>query len=95
VRRSVCIEPGCPNLRPCPAHRATHTGRSPLRDRGKQAEFRARVLARDGYACTECGATTDLRACHVVPLSQGGGYDLANGVCRCRACDRQTDPYAR
>jgi 5-methylcytosine-specific restriction endonuclease McrA len=53
------------------------------------------VLARDGYACVGCGANTDLRACHITPLSEGGTYDPTNGVTRCATCDKETDPHAR
>jgi len=51
------------------------------------------VKARDGYRCA-CGSTTDLRACHIVPLHQGGSYDPSNGVTRCKTCDKTTDRYA-
>lgn len=53
------------------------------------------MLARDGYVCQGCSSTTDLRACHIVPLADGGTNALSNGVTRCRACDQATDPYAR
>lgn len=68
---------------------------SPARDRAAQARFRRQVLARDGNACTVCGSTIDLRACHLIPLSQGGTYDPSNGITRCKTHDRLTDPYAR
>ena len=77
----------------CPSC-TTHTGRSPTRDRGKQARFRKAVLARDGYRCVICGETRDLRAAHIVPLSQGGGYDPSEGRTLCRRHDMQSDRYA-
>ena len=79
----------------CPKCRATRKSWSPYRDRGKQAKFRRRVLARDGNQCVVCGATEDLRACHIVPLVKGGGYEPANGRTLCRIHDRMTDRYAR
>ena len=91
----VCPRPGCPHLKPCPTHGGNHTGRSPGRNRAAQARFRTQVLARDEHACTTCGSTTDLRACHLTPLAQGGDYSLENGTTRCANCDRATDPYAR
>lgn len=91
----VCPRPGCPHLRPCPTHDGTHTGRSPGRDRTAQAHFRTAVLLRDGHACIHCGTTTDLRACHLTPLADGGSYHPDNGITRCAECDRATDPYAR
>jgi 5-methylcytosine-specific restriction endonuclease McrA len=91
----VCSRPGCPKLKPCPIHGGNHTGRTPGRDRAAQARFRSLVLARDGHACTTCGSTTDLRACHLTPLAHGGTYHPDNGTTRCADCDRTTDPYAR
>lgn len=85
----------CPTHRPGPARNPIRGGRSPGRDRTQQARFRAAVLARDGYVCQGCSSTTDLRACHIVPLADGGTNALSNGVTRCRACDQATDPYAR
>jgi 5-methylcytosine-specific restriction endonuclease McrA len=93
--RGVCPRPGCPHLKPCPTHGGNHTGRSPSRDRAAQHRFRQAVLTRDGHACTECGNTNDLRACHIQPLAHGGTYSPDNGVTRCGHCDRDTDPYAR
>lgn len=73
-------------------------GRTP-RDRTLQARFRRNILKRDEYTCQRCGhhdATgRTLRACHIVPHIEGGGYGPANGVTRCLMCDRDTDPYAR
>ncbi len=68
----------------CPACRGAY------RPRAAQAAFAAAVLARDGYRCQEpgCGATTDLHADHVVPLSRGGSFHPANGITRCGRCHR-------
>lgn len=87
--------------RRCPAHQGTGTGYSHNRDSAAQARFRKAVLARDGHRCTyieaghRCTATTDLRACHLQPLAEGGSYDPANGTTRCGRHDRATDPRAR
>jgi hypothetical protein len=93
--------------RRCPRHRPQHSHRSPTRDRRKQAEFRQAVLDRDGHQCRwldpdtgeRCRATTDLRACHVIPLrdfdaGDPGAYDPENGLTYCGEHDRMTDRYA-
>lgn len=85
----------CPRHRPAMPARPNRGSWSPYRDRAAQARFRAAVLARDGHACRHCGATTDLRAAHLVPLINGGTYDPANGITRCGACDVRRDPHAR
>jgi 5-methylcytosine-specific restriction endonuclease McrA len=97
MRRSrVCTTLGCPNLQPCPIHaRPGNAPWSPGRDRVAQARFRRAVLARDHHACRNCGATRDLRACHILPLEAGGTYEPGNGITRCATCDRATDPRAR
>lgn len=74
---------------------ANATGWNGQRDRTAQQHFRNAVLFRDGGACIHCGATTDLRACHLVPLSMGGTYDVSNGATRCKGCDKATDGSAR
>lgn len=100
-RSSVCPKPGCPNLRPCAIHDAgrTRSGNAgtwnPGRDRAAHIRFARVVKKRDGFRCQDCGATTDLRACHIVPVADGGSYDPANGITRCGACDRASDPHAR
>lgn len=98
-RSSVCTRPGCPQLRPCPTHdagRASNAGTwNPGRDRAAHIRFARAVKQRDGFRCQDCGATTDLRACHIIAVHDGGSYDPSNGITRCGRCDRQTDPYAR
>lgn len=72
---------------------------SPNRDVAAQMRFRRAVLPRDNFTCQDCGhrdpTGRTLRACHIVPLRSGGGYDPSNGRTRCKACDKATDPYAR
>lgn len=80
------------------------------RDRTAQARFRRGLMARAGGRCewveavrdndthstmVRCSAITDLRACHITPLSKGGSYEMGNGVLLCRTHDRLTDRYAR
>jgi hypothetical protein len=78
-------------------------GWSHNRDQAAQAAFRKALIARADGRCEEvdeltgerCTETDDLRACHLVPLSEGGGYDPSEGKLRCRRHDRMTDPHAR
>lgn len=100
--RYACTICGAPSSsRRCAVHGGSHTGYSPDRDRSAQARFREALMARAGGRCEEhdgverCTATTDLRACHLVPLSEGGDYDIANGKLRCAPHDRATDSRAR
>lgn len=81
------------------------------RDRTAQARFRRGLMARAGGRCewvhsvddpdggtrwvVRCDVTTDLRACHVVPLRDGGSYELSNGVLLCKTHDKATDRHAR
>jgi 5-methylcytosine-specific restriction endonuclease McrA len=65
------------------------------RNNAAHLRFMRAVKKRDGHQCQDCGATTDLRACHIVPLREGGSYDPSNGITRCKRCDKRTDPFAR
>jgi 5-methylcytosine-specific restriction endonuclease McrA len=67
----------------------------PPRDRRAHARFAKRVKARDGHACTTCGSTLDVRATHITPIAEGGGYQPSNGTTLCAVCDKASDPYAR
>jgi 5-methylcytosine-specific restriction endonuclease McrA len=94
----ACPVGGCgriTNQPRCPQHTGNHTGWTPQRDRTAQARFRRALLTRAGHQCEACGNTTDLRACHTIPLHRGGTYDPANGQLLCRTCDKATDPHAR
>lgn len=102
--RKACTRCGKPTTQGnrCEAHSGNHTGWSPNRDRVAQHNFRIMLQARAGNQCEHttptgqrCTTTTDLRACHLTPISEGGGYGMADGVLLCRMHDKQTDPYAR
>jgi 5-methylcytosine-specific restriction endonuclease McrA len=98
--KRACLTCGQPsNQARCPTHRGTGAGigtgtRNPDRDLNAHKRFARKVKQRDGYMCVRCGSTTDLRACHITPLHQGGSYDPANGITLCKTHDKQTDPYA-
>ena len=65
-------------------------------ERGYDAEYRElrKTAIRAHPFCAECGATDDLTADHVVPLSQGGDPHGAL-VVRCRSCNsRRGAPLA-
>jgi 5-methylcytosine-specific restriction protein A len=99
-RLYTCATCGTPSPSPygCSQHHrppSPQGHRSPDRDRSAQRRFRKAVLERDGGVCRGCGSDEDLRACHIVPLAEGGSYEPSNGITRCRSCDRATDPYAR
>jgi 5-methylcytosine-specific restriction protein A len=49
-----------------------------------------RVLARDGYTCTQCGSVApDLEVDHITPLSVGGTDDPTNLRTLCTTCHHQ------
>lgn len=50
-------------------------------------EIRKRIFARDGYACTYCGATERLECDHIVPVARGGGHSDENLTTACRSCN--------
>jgi hypothetical protein len=50
-------------------------------------DVRARVFARDGNACVECGATADLSLDHIHPWSLGGPDVVPNLRVLCRPCN--------
>lgn len=48
---------------------------------------REHVLERDDYECQRCGATDgELQVHHRMPISEGGGHELANLETVCRSC---------
>jgi 5-methylcytosine-specific restriction endonuclease McrA len=91
----ACSTPGCPELvnaqNPCAKHgRPLNAHWSSDRDRGKQRDFRAKVLERDGHACTRCPSTGPLVAHHIRP-----GYDVSAGITLCEDCHSAVDSHAR
>lgn len=73
-----------PPVPPRLAVRQPVDGSEPLLSRD---EFRARVFARDGHLCVNCGATAQ-DAHHIMErrLFPDGGYYLSNGASVCGAC---------
>lgn len=64
---SVCVEPGCPNLRPCGEHQ-----RRPWEGSSRRSELpsdwnrrRRRVIRRDGGRCVWCGSSKQLEVDHI------------------------------
>jgi HNH endonuclease len=51
------------------------------------AEVRARVMARDGFRCLECGAVEDLTVDHIIPVAHGGTNEMSNLRTLCRHCN--------
>lgn len=54
------------------------------------------LIERDGYECSECRCAGDLQVDHILPLSRGGGDEMANlrflcGPCNARKGDRIKD----
>jgi 5-methylcytosine-specific restriction endonuclease McrA len=60
------------------------------RDNAAYAEWRGRILTRDGRACAECGSRDMLQAHHVKPFSTHPelGLVLDNGITLCLDCHR-------
>jgi hypothetical protein len=102
--RYACTRCGAPTssrTKRCEVHGGQHTGYSPDRDRAAQQRFRDVLLERAGGRCEwvehgeRCTEAEDLRACHLTPLADGGGYDPDDGRLLCAEHDRLTDPRAR
>lgn len=53
--------------------------------------IRDRILERDNFRCTYCGAlgapSVELEVDHVVPLSRGGTHEMSNLVTACGDCN--------
>jgi len=58
-------------------------------------EWRQKVFERDNYTCQECGATGDLQAHHIKPVSQYPEliYDVDNGITLCKKCHAKKHPH--
>ena len=48
---------------------------------------RLRILERDGYKCTYCGATEHLQCDHILARVRGGGDEDQNLTAACRSCN--------
>jgi hypothetical protein len=94
---AITSNPYCSRHQP----RRPDAHRSANRDRAKQADFRRRVLSRDGHRCQICGSDQDLRACHwPKPLrdyvaGDARAYATSSGLTMCAQCDQRLDGYAR
>jgi len=53
-------------------------------------ELRSKRLEKDGYECSNCGATNDLEVHHIVPNSRGGVNELSNLRTLCVDCHSKT-----
>lgn len=51
-----------------------------------EAEWKAKVLERDGGSCVNCNSQDKVAACFVVPVEVGGNLRVSNGVTVCREC---------
>lgn len=57
--------------------------------------WRKQVLARDGYKCVACSATTELQADHIKPRRDFPAlcYEVDNGRTLCKPCHKLTPTY--
>ena len=60
----------------------------------RDGDLRLAALERDGFQCQQCGATEELEAHHITPLSKGGADVLENVVTLCKTCHRGKGFYA-
>lgn len=91
---AICPEPGCPNL--TKRGRCAQHARKPFARTVKYAggrawqRTRARIFARDGYACRiraeGCTGAAEV-VDHVLNRARGGSDDDSNLVSACRACN--------
>jgi 5-methylcytosine-specific restriction endonuclease McrA len=69
----------------CSKHRIVSPSSRSWHERGA-ARVREQVLARDGYACTRCGAGERLQVHHIVPARADGATTMENCVTLCFDC---------
>lgn len=56
-----------------------------------KAEVRIRVMKRDKFRCTYCGASgndVELEIDHIHPISKGGSNHMSNLTTACRCCNQ-------
>ena len=97
-----CRTPRCPHV----AGRSGRCGaceRDYERRRGTSTErgygamhrrWRSAILHRDPI-CTDCHQAPSTEADHIIPLSRGGGWSLANGQGLCKPCHSRKTLQAR
>jgi 5-methylcytosine-specific restriction endonuclease McrA len=56
---------------------------------------RLRVLRRDDFRCTRCGATSDLQVHHIVGAADGGKTTLQNCITLCADCHLEAEAAKR
>lgn len=71
--------------------KVTQVAPGAMSDVKDMAEWRRRVLSRDGDACINCGRTEKLAVCFVIPVEAGGKLRISNGVTVCRTCRLAAD----
>lgn len=57
---------------------------------GPSAAIRIRVMKRDKFMCTYCGASgndTELEIDHIIPVSKGGSNHISNLTTACKSCN--------
>jgi len=52
------------------------------------ANFREKVLWRDGYTCQKCGGKDSLHVHHITHRSKGGTNTVSNGITLCKDCHK-------
>ena len=95
-RMTVCSAQGCPELVPVGEGRCDEHARPAWSNPSQHAlnrprdwhKRRAKVKRRDGGRCVRCGGT-GTHVDHIVPVSKGGSWELANLQLLCVACHSQ------
>ena len=100
IECAAAFEPVSPTNRRCPACLGDASGVGAPRDTAAQKRFRDALVRRAGGRCEaieedgeRCDVTdpAELRACHFTPITEGGGYDPADGALLCSRHDQETE----
>jgi 5-methylcytosine-specific restriction endonuclease McrA len=86
---SICAEPGCPAIAPCPTHTPAPWTGSTRRQRLPPGwdKTRQRILRRDGHRCVPCGAP----AAEVDHIINNDDHSPSNLQAICHPChERKT-----